>query len=167
MKEKCPDCIVVGVDPEGSILAQPEEINVTDVTYYDVEGTGYDFIPTVLDRSVVDVWKKSNDRASFRMARRMIREEGLLCGGSSGASMSIAVEMAKTLKPGQKCVALLPDSVRNYMTKFLNDQWLAERDIIELAEDQRPWYVDYAERYLNAQCTFQLVLRCCFLNDRY
>merc|ERR1719245_57841 len=142
LKEKCPDCIVVGVDPEGSILAQPEEINVSDVTYYDVEGTGYDFIPTVLDRSVVDVWKKSNDRASFRMARRMIREEGLLCGGSSGASMSIAVEMAKTLKPGQKCVALLPDSVRNYMTKFLNDQWLAERDIIELAEDQRPWWAD-------------------------
>lgn len=142
MKEKCPDCIVVGVDPEGSILAQPEEINETTVTYYDVEGTGYDFIPTVLDRSVVDVWKKSNDRASFRMARRMIKEEGLLCGGSSGAAMSIAVEMAKTLKKGQKCVAILPDSVRNYMTKFLNDQWLADRDIIELADDNRPWWGD-------------------------
>ena len=54
LKEKCPDCIVVGVDPEGSILAQPEEMNKTDVTYYEVEGTGYDFIPTVLDRSVID-----------------------------------------------------------------------------------------------------------------
>ena len=54
LKEKCPDCIVVGVDPEGSILAQPEEMNKSDVTYYEVEGTGYDFIPTVLDRSVVD-----------------------------------------------------------------------------------------------------------------
>ena len=57
MKEKCPDCIVVGVDPEGSILAQPEELNITDVTGYEVEGTGYDFIPTVLDRSVVDRWQ--------------------------------------------------------------------------------------------------------------
>ena len=139
MKEKCPDCIVVGVDPEGSILAQPEEINKTTVSYYEVEGTGYDFIPTVLDRSVVDVWKKSNDRASFRMARRLIREEGLLCGGSSGASMSIAVEMAKSLKKGQKCAVLLPDSVRNYMTKFLNDQWLADRDIIELEDKERHW----------------------------
>ena len=54
LKEKCPDCIVVGVDPEGSILAQPEELNKTDVTGYEVEGTGYDFIPTVLDRSVID-----------------------------------------------------------------------------------------------------------------
>ena len=57
MKEKCPDCIVVGVDPEGSILAQPEELNKTDVTGYEVEGTGYDFIPTVLDRSVIDRWQ--------------------------------------------------------------------------------------------------------------
>ena len=57
LKEKCPDCIVVGVDPEGSILAQPEELNITDVTGYEVEGTGYDFIPTVLDRSVVDRWQ--------------------------------------------------------------------------------------------------------------
>ena len=52
MKEKCPSCIVVGVDPEGSILAQPESLNASDVTYYEVEGTGYDFIPTVLDRRV-------------------------------------------------------------------------------------------------------------------
>ena len=80
MKEKCPDCIVVGVDPEGSILAQPESLNDSDVTGYEVEGTGYDFIPTVLDRSVIDMWMKSNDKDTFRMARRLIKEEGLLCG---------------------------------------------------------------------------------------
>merc|ERR1711899_490444 len=140
LKEHWPDCQVVGVDPEGSILAEPEELNKTNVTYYEVEGTGYDFIPTVLDRSVVDQWYKSNDYDSFRMARRMIKEEGLLCGGSSGASMAVAMKAAKNLKKGQKCVVILPDSVRNYINKFLNDQWLAERDIIEIEKEKLWWH---------------------------
>ena len=141
IKEKCPECVVVGVDPLGSILAEPENLNRTDVTYYDVEGTGYDFIPTVLDRSVVDKWIKSRDQESFTMARRLIKEEGLLCGGSSGASMYCAVEAARDLRPGQKCVVILPDGVRNYMTKFLDDQWCADRDIIE-TKDLDTWWAD-------------------------
>merc|ERR1719433_1182261 len=139
IKEKCPGCIVVGVDPLGSILAEPENLNRSDVTYYDVEGTGYDFIPTVLDRSVVDRWIKSRDKDSFLMARRLIKEEGLLCGGSSGASMYCAVQAARDLLPGQKCVVLLPDGVRNYMTKFLDDQWCADRDIIQMKEETTWW----------------------------
>ena len=70
------------------------------------------------------------------MARRMIKEEGLLCGGSSGASMAVAMKAAKNLNKGQKCVVILPDSVRNYINKFLNDQWLAERDIIEIETEK-------------------------------
>lgn len=139
LKEKLPDCQIVGVDPEGSILAAPEELNKSDVTFYEVEGVGYDFLPTVLDRAVVDTWYKSNDFESLRMARRLIREEGLLCGGSSGGAVSVAIKAAKDLKAGQRCVVILPDSVRNYMTKFLNDQWLADRDIIKLEQESQLW----------------------------
>uniref|UniRef100_A0A3B3INT7 Cystathionine beta-synthase n=1 Tax=Oryzias latipes TaxID=8090 RepID=A0A3B3INT7_ORYLA len=116
LKEKCPNVKIVAVDPEGSILAEPEHLNKTDKTQYEVEGIGYDFIPTVLDRSVVDTWYKSNDEESFNMSRMLIREEGLLCGGSSGTAMAAAVAVAKELKEGQRCVVILPDSIRNYMS---------------------------------------------------
>uniref|UniRef100_A0A672SCU4 Cystathionine beta-synthase n=1 Tax=Sinocyclocheilus grahami TaxID=75366 RepID=A0A672SCU4_SINGR len=115
LKEKCPNIKIVAVDPEGSILAEPDELNRTDKTQYEVEGIGYDFIPTVLDRSLVDNWYKSNDEESFAIARMLIRDEGLLCGGSSGTAMAAAVKFAKELKEGQRCVVILPDSIRNYI----------------------------------------------------
>ncbi|XP_046853287.1 cystathionine beta-synthase-like [Xenia sp. Carnegie-2017] len=131
MKQKLPNCKIVGVDPYGSILAEPDEMNETDVTLYQVEGIGYDFIPTVLDRSLVDSWIKTEDKESFLMSRRLIKEEGLLCGGSSGTAMVAAMKAAKVLKEGQRCVVILPDSVRNYMTKFLSDDWMIEHKFIE------------------------------------
>uniref|UniRef100_A0A336M9I0 Cystathionine beta-synthase n=1 Tax=Culicoides sonorensis TaxID=179676 RepID=A0A336M9I0_CULSO len=129
IKEVVPTCEIVAVDPEGSILAQPEELNETETNYYEVEGIGYDFIPTVLDRSVVDTWIKVADKDALPMARRLIREEGLLCGGSSGAAMVCALKAAKKLKKGQKCVVLLPDNIRNYMTKFVQDTWMEIRNL--------------------------------------
>lgn len=80
IKERLPNCLIVAADPEGSILAEPAELNNSDVSFYEVEGIGYDFIPTVLDRSVIDKWYKSNDKESLPMARRLIREEGILSG---------------------------------------------------------------------------------------
>jgi len=135
-KEKLPSCKIVGVDPYGSLLAQPEELNVTDITTYAVEGIGYDFIPRVLDRSVVDSWVKTADKESLLMARRLIREEGLLCGGSGGATVWAACQAAKDLKEGQRVVVILADSVRNYMTKFLNDDWMHERGFIDKSSSQ-------------------------------
>ena len=59
-----------------------------------MEGIGYDFIPRVLDRSVVDSWVKSSDKDSLLTARRLIREEGFLCGGSSGAAVWGAIQVS-------------------------------------------------------------------------
>jgi cystathionine beta-synthase len=134
---------VVGVDPYGSILAQPEALNETDGTGCQVEGIGYDFIPKVLDRSLVDRWVKTHDVDAFHTARRMIREEGLLCGGSCGTAMWAALQEAKKLKKGQRCVVVLPDSIRNYMTKHLNDEWMEGHGFIEPIDDptvSREWW---------------------------
>ena len=126
VKEELPNVIMVGVDPVGSILAGPAPI-----TPYKVEGIGYDFIPDVLDRDLVDEWVKTDDHDSFLMARRLIRQEGLLVGGSSGAAVWAAVELANRIGPGKRIVTLLPDSVRNYMTKFLDDQWMRANGFTE------------------------------------
>lgn len=136
---------IVGVDPMGSILAVPEDLNKMEegaTSFYEVEGIGYDFIPTVLDRQVVDKWMKTRDRESLIMSRRLISQEGLLCGGSSGAVMWAACTAAKTLKEGQRCVVVLPDGVRNYMTKLLNDQWMTARGFEDesLSLTRKTWW---------------------------
>ncbi|XP_063831339.1 cystathionine beta-synthase-like [Ostrinia nubilalis] len=140
IKERCPNCIVVAIDPYGSILATPEDLNKTDVTYYEVEGIGYDFFPKTLDRAVVDKWLKSEDSEALKMSRRLIREEGLLCGGSSGAAVWGAIQAAKSLRAGQRCVVLLPDNVRNYMTKFISDQWMEARGFKDVAPNDKLWW---------------------------
>ncbi|KAM9828845.1 cystathionine beta-synthase-like [Syngnathus typhle] len=151
LKESCPDIKIVGVDPVGSCLAEPEELNKTDKTQYEVEGIGYDFIPTVLDRSVIDTWYKSNDEESFNMSRMLIRDEGLLCGGSSGTAMAAAVNVAQELEEGQRCVVILPDSVRNYMSKFLSDKWMVQKGFLSEKElmVKKPWWWNLNVQNLN------------------
>lgn len=122
IKEKCPDCKIIGVDPVGSILAGEEPIKS-----YEVEGIGYDFIPDVLHRNEISKWVKTTDKDSFEIAKRLIKEEGLLCGGSSGSAMWAALQEAKSLKKNQNCVVILPDGIRNYMSKFPNESWLKEK----------------------------------------
>lgn len=120
MREKAPNCKIVAADPEGSILG-----GGTEVKPYLVEGIGYDFFPEAYDPKLVDIVVKTNDADSFRLARQLIREEGLLVGGSSGSAMMATLEVAKQCTGGERIVVVLPDSIRNYMSKFLDPAWLA------------------------------------------
>ncbi|CAG9311422.1 unnamed protein product [Blepharisma stoltei] len=132
LKERCPNVKIIGVDPEGSLLADPEH---DPVGTYKVEGIGYDFVPRVCNSELVDQWVKTNDQNSFDIARRLIKEEGILVGGSSGSSFWAALQIAKTLPAGKRVVVLLADSIRNYMTKFINDNWMIQNGFMLPPED--------------------------------
>lgn len=128
LKQLRSDVHIVGGDPEGSILA-----GGTEVGTYHVEGIGYDFIPEVLDRRLIDTWVKTNDKESFHWARRAMREEGFLCGGSCGSALMAASKIIPTLKKRSRVVIVLPDGIRNYMSKFADNHWLASNGFSEVA----------------------------------
>lgn len=114
------DIKIIGADPYGSILALPESLNKINANEsYKIEGIGYDFVPDVLKQETVDTWYKTDDREAFAYARRLIAEEGLLVGGSSGSAIAAMVKSVKDLGLGKDdvVVVLLPDSIRSYLSK--------------------------------------------------
>ncbi|KAJ5605907.1 hypothetical protein N7510_008688 [Penicillium lagena] len=133
LKKHNPAVNVIAADPLGSILALPASLNDSHANEpYKVEGIGYDFIPEVLDQKAVDQWYKTGDKESFQYSRRLIAEEGLLVGGSSGSAIAALVKANEEHKFSQDdvVVVILPDSIRSYLTKFADDDWLAANDLL-------------------------------------
>ncbi len=123
LREQRPDIVIVGADPEGSVLsgdtARP----------YLTEGVGEDFVPGTYDPKVVDRWVRVSDRDAFAAARRLTREEGILAGGSCGTALVAALAVARELTQSGEgadkvIVVLLPDGGRNYLSKLYNDEWM-------------------------------------------
>ncbi|KAJ5151003.1 Cystathionine beta-synthase [Penicillium canariense] len=133
LKKHNPSVDVIAADPQGSILALPASLNDAHANEpYKVEGIGYDFIPDVLDQKIVDRWYKTADKESFQYSRRLIAEEGLLVGGSSGSAIAALVQANEERKFAQDdvVVVVLPDSIRSYLSKFADDDWLAANDLL-------------------------------------
>jgi cystathionine beta-synthase len=123
LRQQRPDVVIVGADPEGSVLsgdtARP----------YLTEGVGEDFMPGTYDPQVVGRWIRVSDREAFAAARRLTREEGILAGGSCGTALVAALTVARELTEagegaGKVIVVLLPDGGRNYLSKLYNDEWM-------------------------------------------
>jgi len=124
LKEQNPEVRVIGADPEGSVLSgdAPKP--------WKVEGIGEDFVPKTLNGQVVDEWIRVSDAESFQTARALARREGLLVGGSSGTAVAAALRYARRLTKNDVVVALCPDTGRNYMSKFYDDEWLAANHLL-------------------------------------
>ncbi|OON73011.1 cystathionine beta-synthase [Streptomyces tsukubensis] len=130
---------IVGADPEGSVYSGGSG------RPYLVEGVGEDFWPTAYDASVTDEIVAVSDKDSFRMTRRLAKEEGLLVGGSCGMAVVGALEVAAGLGPDDVVVVLLPDSGRGYLSKIFNDEWMNDYGFLEQDGDE-PRVADVLER---------------------
>ena len=134
LKEKLPNLKVICIDPYGSILALPSSLNKNAPHPYKVEGVGKPYVPNNLNRDIVDEWIKCDDKESFIMARRAIKEEGMLIGGSSGLALCGAIKFCKNLSEDKRAVVFFTDGIRNYMSKYISDDWMLENNFISVEE---------------------------------
>jgi len=126
LKERRPEVLVVGVDPEGSIYTAASE---GEVRTYLTEGVGEDFWPETFDPAIVDRYEMVTDAEAFAMTRRVVREEGMLVGGSGGMAIEGALRVAREF-PDELVVVIIPDSGRNYLGKIFDDEWMRDHGFL-------------------------------------
>jgi cystathionine beta-synthase len=125
LKERNPEVLIVGADPEGSVYSGDEP------RPYLVEGIGEDFWPETFDPSVVDRYVRVSDRDSFLTARAVTRQEGILVGGSCGSAVFAALTVARGFDEGTTIVVLLPDTGRQYLSKIYSDSWMLQHGMLD------------------------------------
>jgi len=132
LKEKNPNIKVVGVDPVGSIYYDYFRTGrITTAHSYQVEGFGEDFLPGTMNFDSVDDVVRVTDKDCFLWTRRLVREEGLFAGGSSGAAVCGAVRWAEKQMDALNILTILPDGAARYLSKIFDDNWMRENGYLD------------------------------------
>ena len=132
LKERNPDVKIILADPAGSILEplvnRGEQVEPGS---WLVEGMGEDFVPEICTIDLVDEAIAVSDGESFRVARRLLRQEGILAGSSTGCLIAAAETWAKRQSEPKNIVTFVCDQGSKYLGKMFNDFWMMDNGFIK------------------------------------
>jgi cystathionine beta-synthase len=122
---------VIAVDPVGSIFYDYFHTKkLIPPSPYFLEGLGDEFLIGCVDFDLIDDIYQITDKKAFQMVRKLADKEAILAGGSSGAALWGALELAKKIDRPARIVTVFADSGTRYLSSIYNDDWLKEKGFI-------------------------------------
>jgi cystathionine beta-synthase len=132
LKTKDPKVQIILADPAGSILAPlVNEGRSVEPGSWLVEGIGEDFVPSILDLSLVSKAYTVTDAEAFETVRQLLVKEGVLAGSSVGVLLHAALRYCREQKEPKRVVTLICDSGAKYLSKMYNDFWMVDQGMLQ------------------------------------
>ncbi len=132
LKDRNPAIQVIGADPLGSIFKHYKETGeLIKGSPYLVEGIGQDCLPENVHFQYIDKIINLSDKESFAAARRLTKEEGIFCGGSTGTIVQVALDISKDLSENDVVVFIVCDTGERYLSKMHNIEWLKQNRMLD------------------------------------
>ena len=131
LKEKDSTIKVIAIDPVGSIFHDYfHHKKIIKPKPYVIEGLGDEFLINCADFDNIDDVVQIADKDAFQYTRKLVREEGILGGGSSGAALWGVLKLAESLDEPARIVTIFPDSASRYLSTIFNDTWMRKNNFL-------------------------------------